>query len=76
MGKTVLSLQLAVASGDESNCAAFLGSQIRGDRWRILVALAAEILAQDERAREGSAVVLVTGSASAARVLQDLKAGN
>jgi hypothetical protein len=72
--KTILELHLTLAEGREVECAATLESQMRPEVWRVLLALAAEILATDERHRQGSAVVLVTGSAAAERVLADLKA--
>ena len=69
----VLELHLTCARGREQDCAQNLESQIqKGDHWAILVELAAEILRLHE-SRQGSTVVLVTGSAQAERVLQDLR---
>lgn len=72
--KAALELHLTCAEGREVECAKHLAANIQGPHWKILVALAAEILQEAERRTAGSAVVLVTGPSEAARVLRDLKA--
>lgn len=68
----VLELHLTCAAGREQDCAAHLETRIQGEHWAVLATLAAEILRLHE-SRQGSTVVLVTGSAAAERVLQDLR---
>lgn len=72
--KAILELHLTCAEGREVECAQHLANEVKGAHWKVLRDLAAEILTEDERRREGSAVVLVTGSEQAQRVLRDLKA--
>ena len=67
-----LQLTVTVAAGRERECAEFLQAQVRGNHWKILVALAADLVALHE-AVTGSTVVVVTGAAQAERVLRDLR---
>lgn len=74
MGKAVLQLNVYVSESEVVECAQHLIRETVGSHRAILVALAAEILTESERQAAGSAVVVVTGAASADRVLRDLKA--
>lgn len=71
----VLELHLTCAAGQEAECAKHLASRVQGPHWLVLAALAAELVREHE-SRTGATVVLVTGAASAERVLRDLKAGS
>lgn len=71
----ILELHLTCAKGREVECAKHLASQLRGEHWEILTALAAELVHEHEL-RHGATVVVVAGAAQAERVLADLqKAG-
>lgn len=70
--KAILELQLTCGTGQEVECAKFLAREARGPHWAILVALAAELLAEHERRVDGTRVVLVAGADQAERVLADL----
>lgn len=74
--KAVLELHLTCAEGKEVECARHLAAELRGAHWKILAALAAELVHEHEN-RLGATVVVVAGADQAERVLQDLrKAGS
>ena len=73
MASAVLELHLTCAAGREVECSRHLWERVRGEHREILCALAAELLALRESAEPGSAVVVVSGSAQAERVLRDLQ---
>ena len=68
----VLELHLTCSSGREVECAKHLASQLRGEHWGVLAALAAEIVHEHEL-RTGASVVIVAGAEQAERVLADLR---
>lgn len=68
----VLQLHLNLAAGHEVEAARYLRARIDDRHWKILAALAAELVSLHEAAT-GSTVVLVTGAAQAERVLRDLQ---
>lgn len=70
--KAILELHLTCAAGHEVECAKHLAAELRGEHWKILAALAAEIVHEHEN-RQGSTVVIVAGQDQAERVLQDLR---
>lgn len=70
--KAVLELHVTVAEGHEVEAAKHLASELRGIHWKILAALAAELVHEHEL-RQGATVVVVAGADQAERVLQDLR---
>lgn len=70
--KAVLELHLTCVEGREVECAKHLASELRGPHWKILAALAAEIV-QEHEIRQGATVVIVAGPDQADRVLADLR---
>ena len=73
MAQAILELHLTCAAGREVECARHLWARVDSQHREILAALAAEVLSLRESAVPGSAVVVVTGSAQAERVLRDLQ---
>jgi len=55
----ILELHLTCAKGKEVECAKHLASQLRGEHWEILSALAAELVHEHEIRHDGSAVVVI-----------------
>lgn len=70
--KALLELQVRVAEGQEVECAKHLAAQLTGAHWKVLAALAAEIVHEHEN-RTRSTVVVVAGADQADRVLADLR---
>lgn len=69
--KAVLAIDLTIPSGREVEAAKKLHQALPADEWKILAALAAEIVHEHEL-RTGATVVVVAGQAQAERVLADL----
>lgn len=65
---------MTVDEGREVECAKDLAAKLRGAHWKILAALAAELVHEHEL-RTGSTVVIVAGQEQAERVLADLQRG-
>lgn len=73
--KARLELNLSFQEGEEVACAKHLAAELRGAHWKLLAALAAEIVHEHEN-RTHSTVVVVTGADQAERVLADLRKSN
>lgn len=72
MGTKGMQIAVRLVAGHERELALELRAAATEDQWKLLVALAAEVLQLHEAAALGSAVVVVSGAAQAERVLQDL----
>lgn len=70
--KVTLSLALTLESGHEVRAAKDLRARLPAPQWRLLAALAAEIVQEHETA-QGATVVVVAGAAQAERVLRELR---
>lgn len=66
-------LSVRIERGHERELALELRGAATEDCWKLIVALAAEVLQVHEAAALGSAVVVVSGAAQAERVLRDLR---
>lgn len=66
-------LAVRIERGRERELALELRGAATEDCWKLIVALAAELLQVHEAAALGSAVVVVSGAAQAERVLRDLR---
>lgn len=69
MPKTVLNLGLTVDERGVATCAAALQQRLPPDQWRLLAALAAEIVARWETTAAGATVLVIPASAATAEVL-------
>lgn len=69
--KTVLHLDLTLMDGHEVRAARDLHARLPEPQWRLLAALAAELVHEHEL-RTGATVVVVAGAEAAERVMQDL----
>lgn len=72
MRKSTLEVSLCVPCGREVEAARLLARTLPEEEWKILAALAAELLHEHEL-RTGATVVLVAGAPQAERVLRDLQ---
>ena len=71
-GKTGMHLAVRIESGHERELALELRAAATAEQWKLLAALAAELV-QLHEAATGATVVVVTGADQAARVLRDLR---
>lgn len=68
-----MQFSVRLAAGHERECALELRAAAKPAQWKLLVALAAEMVQLHEAENLGSAVVVVSGSAQAERILRDLR---
>lgn len=68
----LLHLDLTIQTGHEVRAARDLAERLLGPQWRLLAALAAEIVAEHERRALGATTVVVV-THQTAEVLQDLR---
>jgi len=71
MAKTILSIDLTVPAGREVEAARTLSQALPAEEWKVLAALAAELVHQHEL-RTGATVLVVAGQ-QIDRVLADLQ---
>lgn len=72
--KEALNLQLTFDESHVAELAAALQGRLRPDQWKLLAALAAEIVARWERVATGSLVVVVSADQQVAEVAKALGA--
>jgi hypothetical protein len=72
-GTKGMQIAARIVAGHERELALELRGAATEDQWKLLAALAAEVLQLHEAAAAGSAVVVVSGAAQAERVLRDLR---
>lgn len=71
MRPPTLELHLTLGAGRESECARFLRSQMQTAQWKVLAALAAELVAIHETEAAGSRVLVVQATeAETQKILQ------
>jgi len=71
MAKTILSIDLTVPAGREAEAARKLCQALPAEEWKVLAALAAELVHEHEK-RTGATVLVVSGQ-QIDRVLADLQ---